>query len=152
MYKCVEYNGILFNTLPLISGVSEDSCFSPVLWNADINGLLVNLLLGNCLAYDDDVMFVASATSHETAIQKTHSLIDAVADWANLNYLSFTHAKCNVMVIHTKRRRTEIRTCNIINECRFVRIVRQMTILGAIAHGDRLWQLHANKVRGKLNG
>ena len=83
--QCTKYFGVLYDALPITSGVPQGSILGPVLFNIYLNRLLKLLPDDNAIAYADDLTLVCSNMSSSLAHKRMQSLLDLVQEWANAN-------------------------------------------------------------------
>jgi hypothetical protein len=104
------------------------------------------------MAYADDVTIVASGKSVDDARLQLQSLLDLTAAWAKDNRLSFSYAKCNVMLTTVSRRKAAGPPVlsGLTLDGQALSTMDHLTILGVDISSDLSWSRHAptNSITG----
>jgi ribonuclease P/MRP protein subunit RPP40 len=150
--QCVRYNNTLSDPLPLTTGVPQGSVFGPLLFNIYIDDLLHSLPDGSCLAYADDVTLITSGKSLDDVTHQLQALLNTTANWAISNRLSFSHSKCNVMVVPVSPRKAPSTSPCLTLDGKKLEVVEHVTILGVDICSDLTWTRQVQKTCGKISG
>ena len=156
----IEMNGIVSETLPIITGVPQGSLLGPTLFLIYINDISKASSFFNFICYADDTTLVSSIASAEKLCGSKNiddisnfinKELDKVSNWLDANKLSLNTGKTKFMMFRKK--------CGLIQPEKIpnlqlksskIKMVPEFDFLGFLISDDLTWNNHQKKVEKKI--